>query len=154
VLEFVYGTEPLHLVNGYGLFAVMITSRLEIIIQGSNDGQTWQDYEFKDKPGDPRRRPPWVEPFQPRLDWQMWFAALGSYSENRWFVNVMVLLLEGSPEVLHLLAKDPFPDRPPLYVRAVAYDYHFANFAERRATGDWWRRELTGIYFPPASLRR
>jgi len=153
-LEVVYGAEPLHLVNGYGLFAVMTTSRLEIIVQGSNDGQTWQDYEFKDKPGDPRRRPPWVEPFQPRLDWQMWFAALGSYRDNRWYVNFMVRLLQGSPGVLRLLAKNPFPDGPPLYIRAVAYDYHFTNFAERRATGDWWRRELTGTYFPVASLRR
>ncbi len=153
-LEIVYGTEPLHLVNGYGLFAVMTTSRLEIVVQGSSDGQTWQDYEFKNKPGDPRRRPPWVEPCQPRLDWQMWFAALGNYSDNRWFVNLMIRLLQGSPDVLRLLAKNPFPDGPPLYVRAVAYDYHFTNFAERRATGDWWRRELTGTYFPVASLRR
>jgi len=153
-LEIVDGTDPLHLVNGYGLFAVMTTSRLEIIVQGSNDGQKWRDYEFKFKPGDPRRRPPWVEPFQPRLDWQMWFAALGSYSNNRWFVNLMARLLEGSPDVLSLLAKNPFPHGPPRYVRAVTYEYHFTNFAERRATGDWWRREPTGTYFPMASLRR
>ena len=73
---------PFYLANSYGLFAVMTTSRIEIVVEGSNDGQTWQAYEFKYKPGDLARRPPWVAPYQPRLDWQMWFAALGRYQEN------------------------------------------------------------------------
>ncbi|HKS97174.1 MAG TPA: lipase maturation factor family protein, partial [Terriglobia bacterium] len=144
--------EPFHLVNGYGLFAVMTTSRLEIIVQGSNDGVTWQDYEFKYKPGDVKRPPPWVAPNQPRLDWQMWFAALGRFQENPWFVNFMARLLEGSPDVLALLERNPFPTAPPRYVRALVYDYHFTDFAERRATGAWWHRELKAMYFPEVSL--
>ena len=145
--------EPFYIANNYGLFAVMTTSRLEIQVEGSNDGVTWLPYEFKYKPGDLRRAPRWAQPFQPRLDWQMWFAALGSYQEGPWFTNFMVRLLQGSPEVLSLLARNPFPGGPPRYVRAVAYDYHFTTFAERRATGAWWRRDLKGLYFPVATLR-
>ncbi len=153
VWEAVAWFEPFHIANGYGLFAVMTTSRPEIIIEGSSDGQTWLAYEFKYKPGDVGRRPPWVEPHQPRLDWQMWFAALGSYRNNRWFVNLMVRLLEGSPPVMALLAKNPFPGQPPRYIRAVVYDYRFTTFSTRRATGDWWSRQFKGLYFPVASLK-
>jgi len=131
----------------------MTTSRIEIVVEGSNDGQTWQAYEFKYKPGNLARRPPWVAPYQPRLDWQMWFAALGNYEQNPWFTNLMVRLLEGAPEATALLEKNPFPNQPPRYVRALAYDYQFTDFTTRRATGDWWRRELKGTYFPEASLR-
>ncbi len=145
---------PFGVVNTYGLFAVMTTSRLEIIVEGSNDGQTWLAYDFKYKPGDVRRPPAWVQPHQPRLDWQMWFAALGNYQSNRWFVNFMLRLLEGSPDVLALLARNPFPSAPPRYIRAQVYDYTFTNFAERRATGAWWRRELEGEYFPAVSLKQ
>ena len=145
--------SPYYLANSYGLFAVMTPSRVEIVIEGSADGQNWLPYEFKYKPGDLRRAPPWVEPHQPRLDWQMWFAALGNYQQNRWFVNFMIRLLEGSPEVAALLKTNPFPNAPPRYIRALAYDYHFTDFASRRKTGDWWRRELKGSYFPIASLR-
>ena len=88
----------------------MTTSRDEIVVEGSNDGQTWQAYEFKYKPGNLARRPSWVAPYQPRLDWQMWFAALGTYQQNRWFANLMIRLLQGSPEVTALLEKNPFPD--------------------------------------------
>jgi lipase maturation factor 1 len=151
--RFVEWLSPYYLANSYGLFAVMTTSRLEIVIEGSNDGQTWLSYEFKYKPGDLARRPPWVAPHQPRLDWQMWFAALGTYRQNRWFANLLVRLLEGTPEVTALLAHDPFPNAPPRYIRASAYEYHFTDFAERRRTGNWWRRELRGTYFPIASLR-
>jgi lipase maturation factor 1 len=144
---------PFNLVNSYGLFAVMTTSRIEIVVEGSDDGQTWQDYEFKYKqPGALARRLPWVAPYQPRLDWQMWFAALGTYQQNRWFANFMVRLLEGAPEVTKLLESNPFPNRPPHYVRALAYDYDFTDFTTRRATGDWWRRERKGLYFPEVSL--
>lgn len=145
--------SPYCLANSYGLFAVMTTSRVEIVVEGSNDGQSWLPYEFKYKPGDTRRAPPWVEPHQPRLDWQMWFAALGTYQQNRWFVNFMIRLLEGAPEVTALLQKNPFPDSPPHYIRAMAYDYRFTDFASRQNTGDWWRREPKGSYFPIASLR-
>jgi len=145
--------ERLYIVNSYGLFAVMTTTRYEIVVEGSNDGETWLPYEFKYKPGDIKRRPPIVEPHQPRLDWQMWFAALGDYRDNPWFINFMVRLLEGSPQVLALLAKNPFPGPPPRYIRAELYTYRFTDFAEWRTTGAWWRREFVRLYFPVASLR-
>jgi predicted DCC family thiol-disulfide oxidoreductase YuxK len=144
---------PFGVVNTYGLFAVMTTSRPEIIVEGSNDGQTWLEYGFPYKPGDLKRVPVWVQPHQPRLDWQMWFAALSNYQAHPWFVNFAVRLLEGSPDVLALIAKNPFPSAPPRYVRARVYDYKFTTWAERRATGDWWRRELKGEYLPVVSLR-
>jgi hypothetical protein len=145
---------PFGAVNTYGLFAVMTTSRPEIIVEGSNDGKTWLAYDFKYKPGDLKRPPAWVQPHQPRLDWQMWFAALGSYQSDRWFVSFMRRLLDGSPDVLALLAGNPFPSAPPRYIRAQLYDYRFTNFAERRVTGAWWRRELKGEYFPTVSLKQ
>lgn len=145
---------PFRTVNSYGLFAVMTTTRHEIIVEGSNDGTHWLAYEFKYKPGDVLRRPAFVAPFQPRLDWQMWFAALGDYQENPWFVNFCVRLLQGSPEVLALLEKNPFPEKPPVFVRAELYDYHFTSPAERRATGAWWKREPIGDYLPPISLNK
>ena len=135
---------PFRTVNSYGLFAVMTTERREIIVEGSNDGVTWLPYEFKYKPGDVNRRPGFVEPFQPRLDWQMWFAALGDYRQNPWFVNFCVRLLQGSPEVLALLAKNPFPSRPPRYLRAELYEYHFTDLQEHHASGAWWKREPAG----------
>ena len=143
---------PLRTVNNYGLFAVMTTKRREIIVEGSNDGVNWLPYEFKYKPGDVDRRPGFVAPFQPRLDWQMWFAALGDHRQNPWFVQFCRRLLQGSPDVLALLEKNPFPDRPPRYIRAGFYDYHFTCFTERRATGAWWKREPIGEYLPPVSL--
>jgi hypothetical protein len=144
---------PFGVVNGYGLFANMTTQRIEIVIEGSRDGTTWNEYEFPYKPGAVRRAPPWVAPFQPRLDWQMWFAALGSYRQNPFFVNLMVRLLERSPPVLSLLAGDPFHGSPPAYVRARAYRYHLTDWATRRGTGAWWRRESAGEYFPAVSLK-
>ena len=146
--------EPVRIVNGYGLFAIMTTSRPEIIIEGSNDGETWLDYEFKFKPGDLRRAPRWVEPFQPRLDWQMWFAALGDYRSSPWFTHLMLRLLEGSPPVLALFERNPFPRSPPKYLRAVVYDYTFTTWSERRAQGEWWHRRLVGDYFPTVTLNR
>jgi len=144
--------QPLRTVNSYGLFAVMTTERREIIVEGSNDGTNWLPYEFKYKPGDVNRRPGFIEPFQPRLDWQMWFAALGNYQQNPWFGNFCEQLLQGSPEVLALLGKNPFPNHPPRFIRAEFYDYRFTNCAERRATGAWWKREFVGEYLPPVSL--
>jgi len=144
--------QPFRTFSGYGLFAVMTTDRREIIVEGSNDGVNWLPYEFKYKPGEVNRRPAFVAPHQPRVDWQMWFAALGDYRQNPWFINFCERLLQGSPDVLALLDKNPFPDKPPRYIRAEFYDYHFTNFAERRATGAWWQRELIGEYLPPISL--
>jgi lipase maturation factor 1 len=143
---------PFRSFNGYGLFAVMTTDRREIIVEGSDDGVNWLPYEFKYKPGDVDRRPAFVAPHQPRLDWQMWFAALGNAGQNQWFVNFCEHLLQGSPEVLGLLANNPFPNHPPRYIRAEFYDYRFTNFAERRAADAWWKRESIGEYLPPISL--
>jgi predicted DCC family thiol-disulfide oxidoreductase YuxK len=139
---------PLRSTNGYGLFAVMTTERPEIVVEGSDDGTEWRAYEFRWKPGDPLRRPRFVAPHQPRLDWQMWFAALGDYRSNPWLLNLLGRLAEGAPEVLALLARNPFPEHPPRLVRAVVYDYRFTNADERRRTGAWWKRQLRGLYAP------
>jgi predicted DCC family thiol-disulfide oxidoreductase YuxK len=144
--------EPLHLVSPYGLFAVMTTARDEIVIQGSNDGVEWRDYEFRYKPGDIMRRPRWNVPHQPRLDWQMWFAALDDPQRVPWFSRFLVRLLENEPSVTALLETNPFPDKPPNYVRAQFYDYTYAGGAED-AAGRWWDRRLLGLYFPVAHLK-
>jgi hypothetical protein len=146
--------ETFRVVSAYGLFAEMTTQRAEIVIEGSDDGETWKPYEFPYKPGDLSRRPPWVAPHQPRLDWQMWFAALGNYRQNPWFVNLMIRLLEGSPDVLALFENNPFPDHPPRALRASLYDYHFTTRAERRATGNWWKRTELGEYLPAITLHQ
>ncbi|MCG3150347.1 MAG: hypothetical protein PCFJNLEI_03830 [Verrucomicrobiae bacterium] len=145
---------PLQSVNGYGLFAMLTTSRPEIIVEGSRDGETWQAYEFNYKPGDLQRRPGFVWPHQPRLDWQMWFAALGNYQNNPWFITFCARLLQDKPAVTRLLAINPFPTQPPRYVRALLYEYRFTTPAERRATGQWWMRELKGQYCPVLQLRQ
>src|SRR5262249_6262390 len=151
-LDYLRAVSPLRIVNTYGLFAVMTTTRPEIIIEGSRDGNTWLAYEFRYKPGDLRRAPPWVAPYQPRLDWQMWFAALGSVQQNAWFYNLAIRLMQGSGPVLRLLTGNPFRTDPPRYVRAQVYDYHFTDFATRKSSGAWWRRELKATYLAPVSL--
>ncbi len=144
--------SPFRTVNPYGLFAVMTTERPEIVVEGSDDGVTWRPYEFRWKPGDVRRRPGFVAPHDPRLDWQMWFAALGGPREAGWFFAFCRRLLEGSRPVLGLLAANPFPRAPPRYVAAFVYDYRFTDAATRRATGAWWRREPRGPYCPALTL--
>ena len=153
VRSYLNAIAPLRIINTYGLFAVMTTTRPEIIMEGSNDGVNWQAYEFRYKPGDVRRAPPWVAPYQPRLDWQMWFAALGSAQQNLWFYNFAARLLQGAPPVLRLLAHNPFPKSPPHYIRATVYDYQFTNFSEKRSSGAWWKRELKAVYLPAVSLK-
>jgi hypothetical protein len=143
--------DPLRSVNRYGLFAVMTTRRPEIVVLGSNDGREWFEYEFRWKPGDLGRPSQLVAPHQPRLDWQMWFAALGNIQENPWFVSFLGKLLDGEPSVLRLLAKDPFLGKPPRFVRAYLYDYRFTDWQTRRRSGLWWRRELLGEYCPVVS---
>jgi hypothetical protein len=143
---------PFGIANNYGLFAVMTVTRDEIIVEGSNDGQHWLAYEFNDKPGDVYRAPPIVAPFQPRLDWQMWFAALSSYRQNPWFVNFVFRLLQGSPQVLRLLRKNPFPSAPPRYIRAELYRYWFTDWSTKGKTGAWWNRTPRGLYLPAISL--
>ncbi|WP_170928694.1 lipase maturation factor family protein [Deinococcus hopiensis] len=148
------GLEPYFLVNTYGLFATMTTQRHEIVLEGSRDGTHWLSYEFRYKPGDPHRAPVWVAPHQPRLDWQMWFAALqGDPGQTPWMGPLALRLLQGEPEVLRLLGKNPFPAAPPRYVRAQLYGYVYTTPPERRATGDWWKRQLLGLYFLPVSLK-
>jgi predicted DCC family thiol-disulfide oxidoreductase YuxK len=144
--------EPLHIVSGYGLFAVMTTERDEIVIEGSNDGAEWSEYEFRYKPGDVSRRPPWNIPHQPRLDWQMWFAALEDPRRLRWFPRFLQAVLENKPAVLALMERNPFPDKPPVYVRAQFYEYSYSS-SEEKAKGLWWDRRLLGLYFPVVHLK-
>jgi hypothetical protein len=142
--------RPLRVVNSYGLFSVMTVRRPEITIEGSEDGEHWREYVFRYKVSRMDRAPRQVAPHQPRLDWQMWFAALGS--PPGWFVSLLVRLMEGSQEVLALFAENPFPEHPPRYVRAVLYDYRMTGLATRRSTGAWWTRERIGLYVPPLAL--
>jgi hypothetical protein len=143
---------PFRSINSYGLFAVMTTTRPEIIVEGSDDGTNWMEYGFPYKVGDLHRRPPWVAPHQPRLDWQMWFAALGRFDDERWFQNFCVRLLEADPSVLRLLERDPFQGRRPKYLRATLYRYKFSDWETRRRDGVWWTRERLGAYSPVLSL--
>jgi hypothetical protein len=138
--------------NGYGLFRVMTRARREIIIVGSNDGQTWLAYEFKYKPGDPSRRPPFIFQHMPRLDWQMWFAALGQ--ESPWMTGLVYHLLQGTPQVTALLARNPFPDSPPRYIRGRLYDYRFSTPAQKKSQGVWWQRQFAAEYFPAVTTVR
>jgi hypothetical protein len=142
---------PVEILNTYGLFAVMTTTRPEIIIEGSNDQVNWQEYSFPYKPGELHHSLPLVAPYQPRLDWQMWFAALGTYSENRWVGNLMYRLLTGDSVVIKLLNPPPFA-KPPRYMRALLYNYTFTTPQERARTGAVWKRELRGTWFGPVSL--
>jgi predicted DCC family thiol-disulfide oxidoreductase YuxK len=144
--------SPFLIVNPYGLFAVMTTTRPEIVIEGSADGEVWREYIFRYKPGPLSRSLSWNIPHQPRLDWQMWFAALGSMREDPWIVGLMFRLLEPSPSVLALFESNPFEDGPPKYVRARLYDYRFTDRRTHMATGQWWVRRPEGSYFPQVSL--
>jgi predicted DCC family thiol-disulfide oxidoreductase YuxK len=144
--------EPTRMVSAYGLFAVMTTERDEIVIEGSADGVQWREYEFKYKPGDPARRPPWNIPHQPRLDWQMWFAALDDPRRVHWFPRFLQRLLENEPTVTALLRKNPFANKAPQYVRAQFYAYTFSSGEELRQ-GLWWQRRPLGLYFPAVRLK-
>jgi hypothetical protein len=140
--------EPFRIANRYGLFAVMTRGRWEIEFQGSNDGQTWVTYPFRYKPQDPSRRPGIYAPYQPRFDWNLWFASLGSWRENMIVPSTEERLLAGSPDVLALFAGNPFPQAPPQQLRAVLWQYWFTTLEEKRATGMWWKRKLIGLYAP------
>jgi len=143
---------PFHIVNGYGLFAVMTKDRPEITIEGSMDGVTWKPYVFYFKPGPLNRRPPTIPLYMPRLDWQMWFAALGRVEENPWFVELLHGLLEARPAVLSLLEVDPFGGAPPRYVRAVVDAYRFGDRALLARTGNWWKSTPKGSYVREVTL--
>ncbi|WP_394826955.1 lipase maturation factor family protein [Pendulispora albinea] len=138
---------PLSLVHTYGLFAVMTTSRNEIVVEGSHDGVAWRTYAFKYKPGDPNRAPRFAPLHMPRLDWQMWFFALSEDCSNEIaYIAFAVRLLQGSPAVLDLLERDPFEGNPPRFVRSRLESYRFTTTAERAATGAYWVREPVGDY--------
>lgn len=132
------------ILNSYGLFVHLTSERNEIIIEGSDDNQSWKAYEFKWKPGDPMQRPRFVAPHQPRLDWQMWFAALSSLENNPWLETLLSKLLERSPEILALFKYNPFPNKPPKYIRASLYNYRF----NKENTPAWWTRTYIGPYSP------
>jgi hypothetical protein len=149
---------PFRIANAYGLFTVMTKRRREITVEGSRDGRTWIAYRFRWKPGDPFRRPAFVHPHQPRIDWQMWFAALAPFERQWWFQRFLLQLLEGSPSVLALLEGDPFSDGPPRYVRATISDYRFTSGSHPpgNATGrdaPWWNVGPPGPYSPTLSRR-
>jgi hypothetical protein len=143
--------DPFRIANRYGLFAVMTRGRYEIEFQGSNDGESWTPYPFRYKPQDPRNAPGIFAPYQPRFDWNLWFASLEDWPRNRFVVYTEERLLTGSPSVLALFAGNPFPSAPPTQVRAMVWQYWFSDRAEKNE-GLWWRRELIGTYAP--SLER
>ncbi|MGR8932882.1 MAG: lipase maturation factor family protein [Gammaproteobacteria bacterium] len=153
LLTAIQAAAAFSVVNNYGPFSVMTTERDEIIVEGSQDGDHWAEYGFKYKPDALDKPLRWNIPHQPRLDWQMWFAALESPRPGGWFENFMQRLRQGSPPVLALLAYNPFPDRPPAFLRAVLYRYTFAPPALRTATGQIWQREKLRRYWPPEDSR-
>jgi hypothetical protein len=141
--------EPFRIANRYGLFAVMTPERLEIEFQGSSDGKTWIPYPFRYKPQDLKKAPGIYAPYQPRFDWNLWFASLGGWRENRFVLWAEERLLQNDADVLHLFAGNPFAGgSQPIAVRAVIYQYWFTDDKTKRETGDWWRRELLGAYAP------
>jgi len=145
--------EPFRSISGYGLFRAMTTSRPEIVIETSGDGAAWHEVEFPYKPGDVKRRPRFVAPHQPRLDWQMWFAALSPRRAGPWLERLMLRLLEGSPAVVGLLDDPTLRTKPPRYVRLVMYDYRFTTPQEARdGGGAWWKRERRGELTSTLSL--
>ncbi|MEE2900991.1 MAG: lipase maturation factor family protein [Myxococcota bacterium] len=143
---------PLRSINGYGLFVVMTTVRNEIDVQGSNDGKVWKSYRFKYKPGRLDEAPTFMAPHMPRLDWQMWFAALGNVRQNRWFLAFCTQLLQGNKEVLKLLEYNPFPGSPPKFIRAQKDRYRFSDLETKAKTSNWWVRNQNGMYMPMQAL--
>ena len=162
-----FSFDPFHLVNTYGAFGSVTKERYEIIVEGTADpgeGEVgWKEYEFKGKPGDPRKVPRQYAPYHLRLDWLMWFAAMESPFRHQWFIALVIKLLEGDRATLKLLRRNPFPNRPPAAVRANLYRYRFSTVGELRKDHAWWVRTLVGDYLPalaldgagnPARLRR
>jgi lipase maturation factor 1 len=140
--------EPFRIADRYGLFAVMTRGRYEIEFQGSNDGQNWIAYPFRYKPQDPAKAPGIYAPYQPRFDWNLWFASLGDWRANPIVPRTEEHLLAGSPDVLALFASNPFPQAPPREVRALLWQYWFTSPSEKRAQGLWWKRQPLGLYAP------
>jgi hypothetical protein len=144
--------DPFRIANQYGLFAVMTRGRYEIEFQGSNDGSNWIAYPFRNKPQALDEPPRVYAPYQPRFDWNLWFASLGDWQQNDFVTLTEERLLANSPAVLSLFRGDPFKQFPPRYVRAVLWQYWFTSADEKRRTGNWWRREFIGVYAPELTL--
>jgi hypothetical protein len=140
--------EPFRIANRYGLFAVMTRGRYEIEFQGSDDGQNWRPYRFRYKPQELNQLPRIYAPYQPRFDWNLWFASLGSWREYPIVPNTVVRLLSNDKDVLQLFADNPFPHAPPREIRTVLWQYWFTSTEEKRKTGMWWKRQLLGQYAP------
>ncbi len=130
----------------YHIFPTMQTTRQELVIQGSNNGKAWLDYEFKYKPGSVEQRPAFIVPYHPRLDWMMWFVPTQSGRQLAWFRQFQNKVREGSPQVLALLKFNPFPTKPPRFLRVQAYQYRFSTINEHHQSGDWWHRDYLGIF--------
>jgi len=143
--------SPTRIVNSFGLFAVMTRARYEIEFQGTRDGTTWITYPFRYKPQDPKEAPRIFAPYQPRFEWNLWFASLSSVADNPWVMNTEARLMDNSPPVIRLFRSNPFRDRPPASVRAMMWKYWFTTPEERAKTGAWWNRELIGPYAPMAT---
>jgi hypothetical protein len=144
----VVALEPFRVANRYGLFGIMTRGRYEIEFQGSDDGKTWTAYRFRYKPQDPSKAPGIYAPYQPRFDWNLWFASLGTWREYPIVPRTEVRLLSNSADVLSLFAGNPFPQHPPRAVRAVMWQYWFTTMEEKRSQGLWWRRQFLGLYAP------
>jgi hypothetical protein len=151
--------NALQIVNTYGAFGSITRERYEIAIEGTDDEDlsdktVWREYLFRGKPDEPSRMPAQIAPYHLRLDWLMWFAAMSGPDDYPWFPTLLVKLLEGDGAILGLLRTNPFPEHPPRWVRAQRYLYRFTTPSEHRATGDWWKREPAGLYFPAVRLQR
>ena len=140
--------QPFRIADRYGLFAVMTRGRYEIEFQGSSDGENWITYQFRFKPQNPYEAPRIYAPYQPRFDWNLWFASLGHWRSNPIVPRTEERLLDNNPDVLALFASNPFPQQPPKEVRAVLWQYWFTSMSEKRDSGLWWRRQLLGDYAP------
>jgi hypothetical protein len=140
--------DPFRVANRYGLFGIMTRGRYEIEFQGSEDGKNWVPYPFRYKPQDLSVPPGIYAPYQPRFDWNLWFASLGSWGDYSIVPRTEVQLLSNDKDVLNLFAKNPFPNGPPRQVRAVMWQYWFTTMSEKRTQGLWWRRQFVGLYAP------
>ncbi len=144
--------RPFHLISSHGIFAVMTTKRYEIIIEASIDRVEWKEYDFYFKPVDIYRRPTRISPYQPRLDWMMWFLPFSSFHFNPWFLRFLEQLLKSSPQVMQLIRSDPFNGQKPKWIRALIYEYQFSDLETKKLTKAWWQRSFIGAYTPDFSL--
>jgi hypothetical protein len=147
--------DILRIVNTYGAFGSISKKRMEVVIEGTSDirpttKSVWKEYEFKVKPGDISRSPGWMSPYHYRIDWQMWFAAMGNYQQHPWLLNLVAKFLSNDKDALTLIAKNPFPDAPPKFIQGILYEYKFTEFGDE--SGNWWTRKKMGQYLVPLSL--